>query len=315
MYIGDNLHTMTTFDLAIAWNWEYDKDFISGIEHECAVRGITTYRIDPANLNITLEKLKTGEITFRGYYDRASDADLAFLPLVEWMEGNAQLLINPYRLVLHAIDKATMHMELMSNGLNVPNTIILPPYNQSNSITLDPIALDKLKKPFVIKPANTTGGGTGVILNASTIQDILKARQENKDDKYLVQETIYPKLLDGKRGWFRVYFAFEEIIPCWWDNITHDYTQLQIEEEKNFNLSKLRDIMKIIQNICKLDFFSSEIALSENSDFVVVDYVNEVCDMRLKSIHHNGAPDEVVHKIEQLLAEFVKKQLNSTEHQ
>ena len=302
---------MRTFDLAIAWNWEYDLDFISGIEHECAVRGVTTYRIDPHNLKNTLEGLRNSEVAFRGYYDRASDADAAFIPLVEWMESNAQFLINPYRCVLHAIDKATMHMELMSGGLNVPDTIIIPPFNQCKSITLENHELDRLHKPFVIKPANTTGGGTGVILNATKIEDILKARQENRDDKYLVQETIYPKLLNGKRGWFRVYFAFGEIIPCWWDNVTHKYTQLLAEEEWDFQLHELRNTMMAIHRGCELDFFSSEIALTDSMKFIVVDYVNEVCDMRLQSVHYNGAPDAVVHRIEWLLVEHVHKRLSA----
>jgi hypothetical protein len=301
---------MRIFDLAIAWNWEYDQDFISGIEHECAIRGITTYKIDPQNLNTTLESLYRKEIVFRGYYDRASDADSTFFPLVEWMEKNAKLLINPYRQVLHAIDKAAMHIELMSSGLNVPDTIIIPPFNQSQSIVLEDSDLDRIRKPFVIKPANTTGGGTGVILNATTVEDIMKARQENKDDKYLVQEIINPKLMDGKRGWFRVYFAFSDIIPCWWDNITHMYTQLSSDEEQTYNLHELRNIMMTIRRRCQLDFFSSEIALTDNMKYIVVDYVNEVCDMRLKSIHYNGAPDAVVHKIESLLAQHVNNRLS-----
>jgi hypothetical protein len=302
---------MRTFDLAIAWNWEYDQDFISGIEHECAVRGITTYKIDPQNLNNTLNLIRNGEITFRGYYDRASDADAAFIPLVEWMESNAKFLINPYRRVLHAIDKATMHMELMSGGLFVPDTIILSPFNQSKSISLEDHELNRIHKPFVIKPANTTGGGTGVILNASTVEEIRKARQENPNDKYLVQETIKPKLLNGKRGWFRVYFAFGEIILCWWDNVTHQYTQLLAEEERDFQLSELRNVMMTIQRKCELDFFSSEIALTDSIKYIVVDYVNEVCDMRLQSVHYNGAPDAVVHKIERLLAEHVYGRLSA----
>lgn len=301
---------MKTIDLAIAWNWEYDQDFISGIEHECAIRGITTYKIDLQNLKNTLDGLARKEIAFRGYYDRASDADTAFIPLVEWTERNAKLLINPYRQVLHAIDKATMHIELMSSGLNVPDTIIIPPFSQCETIILEDHDLDRIGKPFVIKPANTTGGGTGVFLNASTIEDIMKTRQENKNDKYLVQETVSPKLLNGKRGWFRVYYAFGDIIPCWWDNVTHQYTQLLPDEEREFRLHELRNAMMTIRRRCGLDFFSSEIALTDSMKYMVVDYVNEVCDMRLQSVHYNGAPDAVVHKIEGLLAEHVEDRLS-----
>lgn len=301
---------MKTYNFAIAWNWDLDAAFIAGIERECALQGISTYRIRTDHLQHVTEEFKRGEISLEAFFDRASDSDPAFLPLVKIMEENANYLINPYHRVIHAIDKATMHLEFITHGLHVPNTIILPPYNEQYSISVCEEELKRLGNPFVIKPANTTGGGTGVMLNAKTINDILVARKEHRNDKYLVQETIKPKLLDGKRGWFRVYFAFNEIIPCWWDDTTHLYSELTYEDEKRYDLAKLRDMMMTIQKICGLQFFSSEIALTDSGIFVVVDYVNEVCDMRLQSVFYNGAPDAIVHRIEKLIAENVKAHLN-----
>jgi len=306
-----NSPQMKSFHLAIAWNWEYDADFISGIEHECALSGITTYRIDTNHLPETLKKIKEGVVNFQAFFDRASDADPEFLPLVRWMEEHANCLINPYHHVIHAIDKATMHLEFITNGLNVPNTIILPPFNELRCISMDGNELKSFGEKFVIKPANTTGGGTGVIVNATSLEHILQARKEHKNDKYLVQETIMPKLLGGKRGWFRVYFAFGEIIPCWWDDMTHRYTELNEEEEEKYSLRQLRNITGVIQKICSLDFFSSEIALTDDGKFVVVDYVNEVCDMRLQSKYYNGAPDAIVHRIEHLIAGHLKTHLKN----
>jgi hypothetical protein len=301
---------MEIYSLAIAWNWEYDADFIAGTEYECALRGISTYRINTDHLPHVLRRLKLGEITFQAFFDRASDSDTAFLPLVTWMEEHAYCVINPYHRVINAVDKATMHLELITNGLNVPNTLIIPPYNDQRHITFTETELAQLGTPFVIKPANTTGGGTGVILNAMKTDDIITARQEHKNDKYLIQETICPKVLDGKRAWFRVYFAFGEIIPCWWDDKTHRYTQLILEEEELYGLHALRETMQLIQKVCGLDFFSSEIALTDQGKLVIVDYVNEVCDMRLQTKYYNGAPDVVVHKIEQLIADHVRAHLN-----
>lgn len=37
--------------------------------------------------------------------------------------------------------------------------------------------------------------------------------------------------------------------------------------------------------------------LTTKNKFVVVDYVNDQCDMRLQSLHQDGVPDEIVHKI------------------
>jgi hypothetical protein len=302
-----------TFSLAIAWNWEFDADFVAGIERECAACNVSTYRIDTAHLPWVLDELKARRLSFQAFFDRASDADPAFLPLVQRMEEEATVLINPHHRVLHAIDKATMHLDFITNGLNVPDTIILPPYNEQRTIPLRASELKRLGKPFVIKPANTTGGGTGVVLDARTLEDVFQTRQDHKNDKYLLQKKILPKDLDGKRAWFRVYYAFGEIIPCWWDDLTHMYSELSHEQEKHFHLGELRSIMKIIHKICKLDFFSSEIALAEEGTFLVVDYVNEVCDMRLQSKYNNGAPDAIVHRIEQLIVKEVETRLGSTE--
>jgi hypothetical protein len=74
------------------------------------------------------------------------------------------------------------------------------------------------------------------------------------------------------------------------------------------SLGRLKDLMGKIYSICKLDFFSSEIAITYRDGerkFVPVDYVNEMCDMRLKSKAFDGVPDEVVFKVADRIAEFV----------
>ncbi len=70
--------------------------------------------------------------------------------------------------------------------------------------------------------------------------------------------------------------------------------------------------MHIIRRACRLDFFSSEIAITSERKFIVVDYVNEVCDMRRKSRFENGAPDAVVSTIARLLAERVAEHTAKT---
>jgi hypothetical protein len=296
---------MTSIDLAIAWNWEFDRDFVLTIERECALRGVTTWRIEDHNLAETARLLAGGEIRIGAFFDRASDADERYLALQPFVDRPGALAFNPRRLVLHAADKATMHLELITHGINVPNSIILPPVRQRADAGVAQEDLERIGIPFVIKPANTTGGGTGVILDASTLEQITKARKDHPDDKYLVQETIHPAALGGKRAWFRAYHAFGTTILCWWDDITHQYTEVSPGDEAAFGLAGLRHIMGIIRRACRLDFFSSEIAITPERKFVVVDYVNEVCDMRRKSLYENGAPDGVVDTIARLLVERV----------
>lgn len=294
---------MKTYGLAIAWNWEFDADFVAGIEQACARRGISTFRIDPRNLGAVLGDLEAGRLGFEVFFDRASDADAAFLPLVALVRRSCRRVVNPHDLVVHAIDKSVMHHVLISHGIHVPNSIILPPHAVREHVEIAEADLERLGIPFVIKPANTTGGGTGVVMNARTLRDVLRARSEHRDDTYLVQETIHPRILEGKRAWFRAYWAFGRIILCWWDDQTHRYSELSGADERRFGLEGLRPIMETIRRASALDFFSSEVAMTEERKFIVVDYVNEVCDMRLQSKYGNGAPDAVVRQIEELLAE------------
>jgi hypothetical protein len=293
---------MTTYGLAIAWNWEFDADFVAGIEHACARRGVSTFRIDPHNLQAVVHDLRSGRLAFDVFFDRASDADPAFYPLVEILRGVCRRIFNRHDFVARAVDKSVMHYVLISHGIHVPNSIILPPYATNGDIDLTPEDLERIGVPFVIKPANTTGGGTGVVMNARTLHDVLRARKEHRNDSYLVQEMIVPRTLGGKRAWFRAYWVFGQVLLCWWDDQTHQYSELHDADEALYGLSGLRPIMETIQRACKLDFFSSEVAMTEERKFIVVDYVNEVCDMRLQSKFGNGAPDAVVRRIEDLIA-------------
>lgn len=299
---------MTSVDLAIAWNWEFDGDFVLTVERECTIRGLSTWRIEDHNLAETVRLLAAGELAFGAFFDRASDADERYLALQPFVDRSGALAFNPRRLVLHAADKATMHLELITHGINVPNSIILPPAREREDHGVAQEDLERIGIPFVIKPANTTGGGTGVILNATSLQRIAEARKHHPGDKYLVQETIHPTLLAGRRAWFRAYHAFGTTILCWWDDTTHQYTEVSDGDEAAFGLGGLRHVMEIIRRACRLDFFSSEIAITSERKFIVVDYVNEVCDMRRKSLHENGAPDRVVDTIARLLAERVARQ-------
>ncbi len=297
----------------MALDWEFDKDFFDGIERACASRQVSTYQIELHNIEHTLSALRAGELFFSSFYDRASDSNEAFQPVAQFFHQSAIHQINPYHLIPHAADKATMHLELLSRGLQVPYTIIVPPYNEAKEFDLGSDILQQLRTPFIIKPANTTGGGTGVILDAQTFEDVIAARQHHKNDKYLLQEKIIPMQLNSQRAWFRIFYAFGTIILCWWDDRTHHYIEVLADEERQYTLSGLRRVMSEIQQVCRLDFFSSEIVMTGDDTFVVVDYVNEICDMRLQSKFADGVPDSIVHNIEQLIALDVEQHLQNHE--
>jgi glutathione synthase/RimK-type ligase-like ATP-grasp enzyme len=204
-----------------------------------------------------------------------------------------------------------MHLEFISGGIQVPYSIIIPPHKKNASIKLSIDELAVLGRPFIIKPCNTTGGGIGVVKGAETLKEVLDERKNLDEDKYILQEKVIPKYFDGKRAWFRCFWAFGKAFCCWWDDLTHIYTILSRNEIEQFSLNKLFRITSKIAKISQLDFFSTEIAVTEDDRFVVIDYVNDQCDMRLKSKHFDGVPDEVViqiiHQLSRLVKRFKKK--------
>jgi len=297
------------FDLAIAWCWKYDADFIFQIDKECGRRNLSSYLIHPHNLFETMHKIDSGELGFKAFFDRASDQEEEFERLVDLMKAYQVKMINDVDRALWSSDKATMHLEFLTGGINVPYTIILPPYDENPD--LDSIPLEKVGKPFVIKPA-CGGCGDGVVSDAQSIYDIQIARQEYKDDKYLVQEKIIPVQIGKRRAWFRVFCVCGEVLPCWWDDQTKIAEVLDPSQIAEKIYSEIEHTIRKIASISKLDIFSTEIALSSSEKLLVIDHVNDQVDLRKKSLCVDGVPDEVVDKIVMSLVGWVQRYVART---
>ena len=290
------------FHFAVAWDWEPDHNFISILEEEVHGSGFLFYSISHHNTHETIRKVQKRDLVFGAFLDRAGDANESFVALAKAMRRVPLYYINPPEAIVHANDKATMHLEFISAGLQVPFSIIVSPYNKRREIELKLSDIARLGRPFIIKPANTTGGGIGVITGAETLKDVIESRQHHKNDKYLLQEKLAPAIMGGMKGWFRVFYVCGLVIPCWWDDETHIYTTIDSPELERYSLHPLADITKTIHDVCKLDFFSTEIVLTANQRYVVVDYVNDVCDMRLQTKAIDGVPDHIVRTIAMRIA-------------
>ena len=297
------------FHLAVSWDWEYDREFIATLESQIHAHRLRFYSISHHNTYETVRRLQKGELSFGAFLDRASDIDENFLPVARTVRKLGATIINHPDAVRHAIDKATMHLEFLTKGINVPFTIIISPFAKKRELEFSLSDLARLGRPFIIKPANTTGGGVGVILGAETLKDVIDSRQHHKNDKYLLQEKIWPVMLDGRKGWFRVFYAFGEILPAWWDDETHLYAIVTKSELTAFGLRPLLTITRKISEVCRLDFFSTEIAVTKEKRTVVVDYVNDICDMRMQSQHPDGVPDVLVTEICRRFARHLKSAL------
>jgi hypothetical protein len=294
---------MAGYDLCLAWNWEHDADFVTLLHAACGSHGLSLLPTNPDNLPDVLESLFNHQIAFRAFLDRASETDGRFTPLVEWASNHAIYCINPHEQSSRTWNKAAMHLSLTSAGLQTPHTIILPSYAEQPE--LPPIDLSPLDGCFTIKPVHGSGG-EGVIVAATSVDQIHAARSEKPTDRYLLQAHIVPRQLGSRQAWFRVIYCTGRVYPCWWDTGTHVYAAVSSAEEACFRLEPLREITTGIARLSGLDFFSTEIALAPDGLFVVVDYVNDQIDLRLQSKAIDGVPDDIVHDVIERLVGLVK---------
>jgi hypothetical protein len=295
---------MDIYDLCVAWNWIYDTDFINLLDLSCQSHGLSLLQIKPENLPQMLNLLAGGELGCRVFFDRASDEDPDFLPLVQWINEGEIRAINPFEQSTHTWDKAEMHTRLVENGLNVPRTIVLPSYIEQPDIP--PADLGDLGDQFTIKPAHGSGG-VGVMTNATSWEQVLAVRQQHATDQYLLQAHVTPVQLRDRPAWFRVIYCAGQSFPSWWNPATHVYTPVSDTEKLCLSLDALDQIMAEIAGLCGLNLFSTEIALDSDNQFVVVDYVNDQIDLRLQSSVAEGVPDAIVRDVSEKLARHVEQ--------
>jgi len=259
-------------DVAFLWEWEYDEEFVKILDRKCNQFGLRSFLVHPFNVGDVEADMKSQGFSSRVFYDRASDTNPAFEPLVKHLLKSDSHPLNDPDLLNEALDKATMHQKLLEHGLHVPYTIILSPHRDWTKIKIGELL--RLGEPFIIKPA-IGGGGVGVEANAKTLFDIVKAREGKAKERFLLQEKVLPIQFGERRAWFRIFYVSGTVIPCWWDDLTHIYFRVTPEEETIYGLDKLRTVTLKIADISGLNFFSTEIAIVDRETFVIIDYVND----------------------------------------
>jgi hypothetical protein len=294
---------MNSHDLCLVWYWEYDMDFVRMVESACATRGVSLWQVTPDNLLNTVRLLQSQEFIPAILFDRGND-DLRFDPIRKWAQENGIYYINPPEVAFKAEQKDQFHHILVENGISVPKTIVLPSF--LNHHLLDPMDLSLLGIPFVAKPAYA-GGGAGVALNLSSWEQVLEARIDVPNQRYLLQSHVQTRMIDGREAWFRVYYCDGRIYPCWWETDTHIAAPVTAYEEARHSLGKIRDITRLIARLSGLDIFSTEIALTPEGDFVAVDYINDSIDLRAQSKAVDGVPDLVLWFIAYALVGLVER--------
>ena len=294
------------FDLGIAWNWAFDKDFVYQLNDSCLQRGLSPYLVFPDNLYETLRLIREDKIGFRCFFDRATDTDHRFYELIELLQDEGTEFINHPDRIKWINDKALIHMDFFINKLPVPETFIYYPTDDRRTI------LNKIKQvgiPFVIKPAHGVEmGGLGVLVSAKSIDDLYNWHNRYRNFVFLLQRQVNHCLLGKKPAYFRIYHVLGKIIPMWWDPLTHAYEAVTDDDVSRYKLKPLYTLTEKITKLYQMCFFSTEIAVEKGRKYFIVDYINDQCDMRRKSKYKDGVSDEIVDKVvDSLLNGVVQK--------
>jgi len=293
---------METYDLGLAWNWEYDRTFVQTLSQTFQKRELRLFEVGHHNVVEVLHALQKRELCWRAFWDRAGDSDGAFLPLVNWAERQPLFNLNEMAKARRAWNKATMHLEFITAGVHTPYTLVLDPYQTHPQ--LPELDLNVLGANFIIKPAHG-GGGEGVVTGANSREQVAHVRQQHPTDHYLLQAHIAPAHIAGKPAWFRIIYCLGDQHICWWNTDTHVYSLLTPTDQELIDLPAIRATMQTIAAVCGLDLFSSEIALMPDGRLIAVDYINDPLDLRLQSSAADGVPDSIIAAIAEKIAEAI----------
>jgi len=294
-----------TFDLAMTHKLDADDFFIHRVQFHCAERRLNFFLIEPEWVDTFLEKLQSERVSIRvllNMHSEHHDPNDVYHRLVRTAHERGTAVIDPPDVALAAFDKARLHPRLVAAGLPVPPTVVVKGSERA-SFRLSDAERDQLGTPFVIKPS-VGYGRRGVVADARSEADVERSAAQWPGADYLLQRVIVPRWLDGEPAYFRVYYVFGSVYCVWWNCFTDRYRSMAAAEEQTYGLGALRTLVQRVAELTRMSFFSSEVALTEAGDFVLIDYVNDQCHMLSQTASaHIGVPDDLVAAIAQRLVE------------
>ncbi len=293
------------YDLVMTHKLDADDFFLHRVQKHCAERRLNFFLIEPLWVHEFLTLLERGAVWARVLLNMHSEHHLpedVFHRLVWAAHARNVRVIDPPDVALAAFDKARLHPRLEAGGFRVPPSVIVPA-TAVGGFRLTEADRAQLGSPFVIKPA-LGYGRRGLILDATSEADLARSRTAWPRGDLLLQRRIQPARIGDQPAYFRVYHVFGATWLCWWNCYTDAYRAVQPAEEAAHGLAPLRDLVCRLAALTGMRFFSSEVALTEAGEAVLIDYVNDQCHLLSQGADPRiGVPDEVVAGIAQRLVE------------
>jgi len=299
---------MLVYDFGFIFVGDKKEALLKWLRQECAFRGVKFIWVGEKNVEEVLGKVENGKIKISFLVDNESNyynPEDIFTKLCYSVKDAGGVVIDDPDDARASADKSVTHFDFVEAGLPVPYTIVVRNW-QPDDFTLSKDQLKRLGVPFVIKPARGFGQ-KGVVKDASgDIAQIADARHYSRGDNFLLQEKIVSSVIGDQPGWFRVYYLFGEIIPCFWNPDTGQYRHVSLREMYAHRLLPLARIVSEIARITSMKFFSSEVAITgkgKDRKFVIIDYVNDQAELCVRPTKIGGPVPEVVQHIAETLVE------------
>jgi hypothetical protein len=291
-----------------------DGYFIHRVQQHCAERGLDFFLIEPLWVEPFCDYFAKNRTWARALLNMHSEHHLpddVYHRLVRLAHERGAVVIDPPDVAAASFDKARLHPRLVDAGFNVPFTVTVR-HEEMAGFSLRPGDREALGTPFVIKPGMGYGR-RGVILDATSGADLARSAAAWSNADYLLQRRIRERALNGEPGYFRVFFVFGSVWCCWWNCHTDRYRLATQTEIEHFGLESLEQIVRRLAVLTGMRFFSSEIALTESGEFVLIDYVNDQCHMLSQSANPRmGVPDELIAAIARRLVEAIAELIPRT---
>jgi len=286
-----------------------DDFFIHRIQQHCAQRGLNFFLIEPLWIDQFHDYYAKGKIWARVLLNMHSEhhqPDENFHQLVRLSAAQGTQVIDPPDVALAAFDKARLHPRLVAEGVNVPPTLIVS-HQAAGSLELSEADYVLLGRPFIIKPS-LGYGRKGLVMDAMSGRDLTRAMASWPDRHYLLQRKMIPQMSEGWPTYFRLYYVFGAVWCVWWNCFTDRYRAFTETDTAALPLESLRALIRRIAALTGMQFFSSEVMVTETGELSVIDYVNDQCHLLTQSAHPGiGVPDEVVAGIAQALIDGIQK--------
>jgi hypothetical protein len=269
----------------------------------CGQWSLGFFMVDDVWVKEFLQKLQSREISVRVLFDLTANQvleDDLYLQLAREVKRQSGHVIDDPDITAGVAHKARFHRVLLQHRIPVPETVMVQ-RSELDSFRLTDDIKAEVGVPFVVKPA-WGDSGVGVIVDGYSEDDLREsATLAPNSDTFLIQKRLSTKQLGNHVSWFRTFHICGEVIPCWWDPLSHEYHLVSPAQVKRYKLQPLQRIVRGIARASRMKKFSSEICLHQDGKFYAVDYVNADPDMNPKSFYNNGVPDEVVRHIVWLL--------------